>query len=196
MAEEVLEKLILEKFEKKIRGKHSTVYVLGGRVVKVFKKDLSYNFWKEVAFLSYLQPRGFVPKIYAIQPSSLSITMEYIDGENIGELAKNGKLSAKMVIDCLDVCRTLDTLMIQKEEMSRPEKHIIFRDGEPYFIDFERSVITPKPANVTQFTSYLTKKFKIESELTDLVKEYKRKFDEASYSELRSNLMRVLSSEL
>ena len=184
------------KFEKKIKGRHSTVYVLGSRAVKVFRKDLSYNFWKEVAFLSYLQPRGFVPRIYALQPSSLSITMEYIDGESIGELAKSGKLSLKMVIDCVDVCRILDTLMIQKEEMSKPEKHIIFRGGKPYFIDFERSVITPKPANVTQFMSYLMKKFKIKSELAGLIKEYKKKFDKASYSELRSNLMRVLSSKL
>lgn len=180
-------------FRRVFRGRHSVVYVSGDKAIKIFKEELSYNFWKEVAFLSYLQPLNFVPKIYSICPDNLSITMKYIDGENLGKLIEKRNVDTEMLIKCLDICRTLDRLMIQKEEMNMPEKHIIFKKSKPYFIDFERGTITPKPANVSQFTAYIMRKLKINfKEIEDLAKNYKSKFDDESYEKLKLNLTRII----
>ncbi len=172
------------------RGKHSTVYVRGDRAIKVFKEGLSYNFWKEVSFLSYLQPWKFVPKLYSIDPEKLSVEMEFIKGKNLRELRKSCKLEADLLISCLDVCRTLDKLLIQKEEMNNPEKHVIFVKNKPYFIDFERAVITSKPSNVTQFISYILKVTNLNfSDIVLEVRNYRMRFDDESYSMLREKII-------
>ncbi len=176
-----------------LKGKHSTVYVRGNRAVKVFKEGLSYNFWKEVSFLSYLQPWKFVPKLYSIDPEKLSVEMEYIKGKNLKDLRKTRKLEADLLISCLDICRTLDKLLIQKEEMNNPEKHIIFVENKPYFIDFERAVITYKPSNVTQFVSYIIRVTNLDFEIVSEVKNYRKKFDDESYKELREKIFKKLT---
>ncbi len=179
----------MKVFNQVFRGKHSTVYVKKDRAIKVFRPNLTYNFWKEVAFLSYLQPYSFVPRLYSVNPAELSIEMEFIDGVMVKDT-----LTADVLLKCLDVCRILDRLMIQKEEMNRPEKHIIIRDGRPYFIDFERSVITPKPANVTQFLSYISKVTKTDfKNIVPLAREYKESFSDETYEKLRSALKNLLN---
>ena len=170
---------------KVFRGRHSTVEVRGGRAIKRFKEGLEYNFWKEVAFLSYLQPHGFVPELYAVRPERLEVEMEFIDGVTIGEKVGKGELEAKDAVSCMDICRKLDRMLIQKEEMHMPDRHIIFREGRVYFIDFERSVIKKNPSNVTQFFSYLLRKGIVDSTAIDFVREYSRKMDDESYEKLR-----------
>ncbi len=169
------------------RGRHSTVEVRGNRAVKRFHAGLEYNFWKEVAFLSYLQPHGFVPALYSIRPEKLEVEMEYIRGETIGEKARAGRLELCEILSCLDICRKLDIMLIQKEEMHMPDRHVIFRaeDGKPYFIDFERSVIRRKPSNVTQFFSYLLKFSGELYRVIELVRVYSKKMDDSSYRNLR-----------
>ena len=142
----------------KARGRHSEVYLIGRYAIKVFKRQYLYNFKKEVKFLQLLQPFNFVPRLYAIDESELKIAMERIDGINISKILKNCSNVREVVIKCLDICFLLDNLKIQKEEMSRPDKHILLKGHKVYFIDFERSRFSSKPSNVTQFIVYLTKK--------------------------------------
>ncbi len=192
LAKKLFERKVNSTRMKTFRGKHSTVEVRDRRAIKKFKKGLEYNFWKEVAFLSYLQPHGFVPSLYSIRPERLEVEMEFIDGVTIGEKARNGELEAKDVLSCMDICRKLDEMMIQKEEMHMPDKHIIFRDGKAYFIDFERSVIKKNPSNVTQFFSYLLKLKVADLSIMEFVREYSRKMDDESYLRLRRAVERAL----
>lgn len=141
----------------KLKGKHSEVYIIGNYAVKVFKRDFLYNFKKEVKFLTLLQPFGFVPEVYFVDNVNLRIVMKYIDGVNISEFLKvsNEREIRKVIAKCFDICYILDLLGIQKEEMARPDKHIIVKGDKVFFIDFERSLIRSNPANVTQFSSYI-----------------------------------------
>ena len=165
----------------KFKGKHSEVYVIDRYAIKVFKKDFLYNFKKEVKFLTLLQPFKFVPRLYFVDDLNLKIVMEYINGIRIGEFLKimNEEEIRDIIAKCYEICYVLDSIGIQKEEMSRPDKHIIIKDDDVFFIDFERSLIRDKPANVTQFTSYVITRvskyidLNVES-LKEFTKNYKR----------------------
>ncbi len=139
------------------KGKHSEVYVFGRYAVKVFKRDFIYNFKKEVKFLTILQPFKFVPTLYFIDESNLRIVMEFINGIRIGDFIRyEGENRIREILaKCYDICYLLDLLGIQKEELSKPEKHIIIRGNNVFFVDFERGLLRDKPANVTQFSAYV-----------------------------------------
>jgi len=88
------------------KRKHSVVYVKGDRAVKRFHPHLKQNFWKEVKFLEILQPYGFVPRIYRIDPENLEIEMAFIKGEFIIDfLRKRDAVSIRRVlIECFEIC--------------------------------------------------------------------------------------------
>jgi|GEM_PF-417037 putative serine/threonine protein kinase len=165
----------------KERGKHSEVYLISKYAIKVFRKEFVYNFFKEVKFLTLLQPFDFVPRLYCVDLQNLKLVMERISGERIGNLLRN-TVNAKrdtnreelerVIMKCLDICFLLDTFSIQKEEMHRPDKHIIVRGDRVVFIDFERSHFTKKPSNLCQFASYLP--LQIGDELKILLARYKK----------------------
>jgi len=180
---------------KVFRGKHSTVYVEGDVAVKVFKPQFRYNFWKEVRYLTVLQSQGFVPKIYGFQPDELRIEMEFVRGLPIREFLKVGEEEEirRVLMRSLDICHRLDRMRLQKEEMNHPGKHIIVRDGEVVFIDFERSYDTPNPSNVTQFVSYLCSKFVMERAgigrpSVESLRRYKRDYSYRSYRRIREEI--------
>ncbi len=175
-----------------LRGKHSTVYVEDGKAIKVFRPEFIYNFWKEVRYLTILQSRRFVPKLFDFDPSELKIEMEFIDGVMIRDFIKVAERDELRTIlkKCLDICHRLDRMRIQKEEMNHPGKHILIRDGNVYFIDFERAFDSPNPSNVTQFITYLrSKPIMVRAGLNDppvdLLKEYKRSYSFRVYSKLK-----------
>ncbi len=152
----------------KDRGRHSVVYLTKKYAIKVFRKGFRYNFEKEVKFLRLLQPFGFVPKLYFVDPVDTKIVMERIRGKKIRD-----EMNAKVLERCLDICFILDTIGVHKEEMNHPDRHIIVSDKRVYFIDFERSVLTSKPANLTQFCTYL-RRWGVEVQ-AELLATYKRK---------------------
>ena len=178
------------------KGRHSVVYVKGDRAVKRFHPHLKQNFWKEVKFLEILQPYGFVPRIYRIDPENLEIEMEFIRGEFIIDfLRKRDAVSIRRVlIECFEICYILDSLGIQKEEMNHPDRHIIVSD-KPYFIDFERAHESSKPSNVTQFAAYVTsmriRKFANTCDIREIVqvmKEYKKTYSREIFVKLVESL--------
>ncbi len=153
------------------RGRHSVVYLIGKYAIKVFDEKYRYNFKKEVKFLTLLQPFDFVPKIYYVDTDNQKIVMERI----YGEILPNA-VSRENVKKCLEICFILDMIGIQKEEMSRPEKHILIQGDRVVFIDFERGVLTDKPSNVSQFCAYIKKfGFNIPTELIRRYKKHPRK---------------------
>ncbi len=167
------------------RGKHSKVYLTQKYAIKVFDHKFRYNFEKEAKFLTLLQPFGFVPKLYFIDNIGLKIVMERICGKKISEA-----FSSEVVEKCLDICFLLDTIGIQKEEMTHPQKHILVSNSKVFFIDFERSVMTSKPANVTQFCTYL-RKMGVDVPV-ELLRAYKRKKSRKDFLKIKENVLKVL----
>ncbi|WP_457591217.1 hypothetical protein [Geoglobus sp.] len=174
-----------------MRGRHSQILLKDGRIVKRFRKELEYNFWKEAQILTLLQPFRFVPKLHSVRPSELEIEMELVSGVHIGEVLDS--LGRGEVGEILDICRTLDRLGIQKEEMNRPDRHIII-SSRIVFVDFERSVFRSRPSNLTQFTVYLNSRLRLMShaELADVLRTYKKQFTDGAYREVRSRILELL----
>ncbi len=163
------------------RGKHSIVFVEGERAIKKFRPGFELNFGKEVYFLKKLQQCNFVPRLYCWDEDKLEIAMEFIEGKLIRDVA----LEPPVIKKCFNACRTLDTLGIQKEEMHRPDRHIIIRDDTPYFVDFERARETEKPSNVTQFAVYTAKRLGVCLEqIRELLSRYKLTYGERDFVEI------------
>jgi len=172
-----------------LKGKHSIVKILNNKVIKTFHYKL--NFWKEVKYLSLLQPFEFVPKIYKINSEKLEIEMEYIKGISLSELIKNGNYKEILEIleKSMDICYLLDKLKIQKCEMNHPDKHIIISNSKPIFIDFERAYETNYPKNLTQFTNYIIKILNLWENLENLIellKKYKRNYEYNNYLNIKN----------
>ncbi len=185
-----------------LKGKHSTVFVKGGVARKVFHPEFRLNFWKEARFLVALQPFHFVPRLYAIIPEKLTVEMEFVEGKTIGELVRTGNIDELKItaLRTAEICRTLDVLGIQKEEMNHPDKHVILswdvKGGEERvnvkLIDFERSKESGKPSNLTQFIVYLLRKRVIvnrRDEVISLLKSYKAGYSEETYLKIINLLM-------
>ena len=190
-----------------LKGKHSTVFVKGKVARKVFQPEFRLNFWKEARFLAALQPFHFVPRLYAIIPEKLTVEMEFVKGRTIGEVIRAGdgeeiKLTA---LKTAEVCRTLDLLGIQKEEMNHPVKHVIVgwscgdaeQNSEQKYpnvklIDFERAKETGKPSNLTQFVIYLMRKRIVvnrKDEAISLLRSYKATYSDEIYRKIINFLM-------
>ncbi|WP_457549442.1 hypothetical protein [Archaeoglobus sp.] len=170
------------------KGKHSTVYVRDGKAVKVFKPEFKYNFWKEVRYLTVLQRRDFVPKLFGFYPDKLAVEMEFVKGVTIKDFVKKREFDkvVEVLKKCLDICFYLDRMRIQKEEMNHPQKHIIVAD-RIVFIDFERAYENPNPSNVTQFLEYVRRITGLKADI-ELVKRYKEYYRIRDYNILKSLL--------
>ncbi|WP_456327047.1 hypothetical protein [Archaeoglobus sp.] len=171
-----------------LKGKHSVVYVKNGKAVKVFKPEFRYNFWKEVRYLTVLQRRNFVPKLFSFYPDRLAIEMEFVNGITIKDFVKEREFEevVEVLKRCLDICFHLDRMRIQKEEMNHPQKHIIIAD-RVVFIDFERAYENPNPSNVTQFLEYVRKVTGLKADV-ELVKRYKEYYRIGDYNILKANV--------
>jgi release factor glutamine methyltransferase len=126
----------------------------------------------------------------------------YVDGVFFPEFMEKSKKSdiKKVIIDVFQQMKVLDEKKINKEEMHNPYKHIIVKDSKATLIDFERTHITKKPHNVTQFCQYLTfkavydtlkrKGFRFEKrKLRSLAARYKKKMDEENFKAVVSALV-------
>lgn len=168
-----------------VSGKHSKVYLIGKYAIKVFSSRFRYNFLKEAKFLLLLQPFGFVPRLYSIDPENLKIVMQRVEGCRIADC-----LNADVVAKCFDLCYLLDRMGIQKEEMNHPDKHVIVSD-RVYFIDFERGRFKKNPSNLTQFCAYLEKRG-VEMD-RQLVSSYKKGYDHATFLTLKKEVLKSFS---
>jgi len=94
----------------------------------------------------------------------------------------------------LDQCYSMDKLMVNKEEMHHPLKHVIVTNvGNPVLLDFERCSNTEKPKNVTQFIEFICRMDGITvkiDELRELAREYKENICDQTYASIK---LRVLA---
>ena len=139
------------------KGKHSKIYqgTLNNKEV-ICKTSQTHFTEKETLFLKKLQEKEYVPKLY-ISTKQIQI-MEKCQGSIIKDFLENSKKeeTLKVLQKCLDICYELDQLGYQKFELTNPYKHIfIDKQFQVKFIDFERTIHSQDPKNVTQFLQYI-----------------------------------------
>lgn len=158
---------ILKKIEKHCKNieflaKGKRGFVFKGKyknktsAIKIHNPNSSTNTINhEVNILKEINKHKIGPKLYYSDKEFF--VMEFIKGDLIENYFKNSsKTNIKKIIEeCIQTCKKLDKIRINKFEMTNPHKHIII-DKKPRFIDFERSRKTIKPKNLTQFYQYLT----------------------------------------
>jgi len=182
------------------KGKRGLVFLTKHRgrpaILKKKNPKATVNTIKhEADILKYLNTFDIGPKFYEYKRGAL--IREFIDGEEFADYLE--RVSKKEIIRVLTEifyqCRELDLLGINKQELTRPYKHIIIskktktrKRGEVLQIDFERCRQTDKPKNVTQFvqcvsrgklqSTFKKKKITINaSKLQELTKKYKNELE-------------------
>ena len=185
------------------KGKRGIVYtaLYGGKKVVVKEKNPKSTainrMYNEANFLKKLNKVGIGPKF--IDFFNDILVMEFVDGELIEKFVKENSKSRiiKVLKNVLQQMYKLDTLGINKEEMSRPYKHIIIKGRRVVLIDWERANNTINPKNVTQFCQFLTsskfgsliaeKGIVIDKKnMQKVAKKYKQKLDKASFNKIYS----------
>ncbi|HII14685.1 MAG TPA: hypothetical protein HA362_00060 [Nanoarchaeota archaeon] len=193
------------KVEYYARGQRSVVYTCTykGRksIAKVEKKESNAKFRleNEAKWLKALNKKGIGPELYACGTGY--IVCEFIKGKRIAEWLSSAKAGPikKALLGIFSQCRVMDKMLVTKEEMHRPLKHIILFGGKPRMIDFERCHSTEKPQNVTQFCQFLMsrdihpilegKGIKFSNEkLIALLRQYRETPDEKAFLKLVSLL--------
>ncbi len=181
------------------RGFAETITIRPKRKEKIAIKKYSrtefYDAQKEFKFIKILNRKGIGPKAYAYNRGENAIIIEYIEGKRIIDFFKTHE--KKEMIDIikkvLEQLTIMDKLMINKQEMTNPYKHIIVRKDDdekyaPVMIDFERAQKTDRPKNITQFIQFLNsgrlqhvfreKNIKIDNkELMEIAKSYNKDKD-------------------
>lgn len=106
----------------------------------------------EANMLKEVNKHGIGPKYLFHSPFFL--IYEFVEGKYLKDLiqSKNIKNICKKVFD---QCFQLDLLHINKQEMTRPYKHVIIKGKKITLIDFERARKIEESHNVTQFCEFV-----------------------------------------
>ena len=140
------------------RGIASTAR-LGTRIVLVKERNPRASvdtIAHEARILGIVNSHGIGPRLVRHEPTRL--IREYVTGVGIEEWTRRAtpRATRAMLTRLLDQCRTLDTIRIDKREMTRPYKHVLIARGIPTQIDYDRARESPRPHNVTQLCQFLT----------------------------------------
>jgi putative serine/threonine protein kinase len=148
---------------------------------------------------------GVGPRLYGFTENILS--MELVEGVHLPEwltaVEEKGKRDAvkKVLKETLTQCRSLDKAGLDHGELSLASKHILIsREDRPYLIDFEKSSLRRRPANVTALCHFLflggataeriaALMGRISREaLRELLRRYKAELDDGAFEKLLSAL--------
>jgi len=122
----------------------------------------AYDPKKEGRFLEILNRYGIGPKLISFNDKELM--MEFVEGTRILEYFSSDEAVKKDILSIikylLDQLYCMDTLGINKQELTNPYKHIIIskKSQKPIMIDFERCSYAKNPKNITQFIQFLCSK--------------------------------------
>lgn len=168
----------------------------------------------EARWLKVLNKKGMGAKFIYFEDNYF--VYEYVEGDFIiNYLKKANKGDIKKVInDVFHQCFILDQLKVNKEEMHKPLKHILVKGTKPVLIDarkskisgisktpkvvlidFERTHITHKPKNVTQFCQFVASKRVLDilkgkgfrfnkTQIISAAKKYKKEINEKNLKEI------------
>ena len=154
---------------------------------------------KEAKFLRIVNEAGIGPKFFKEEDDK--VFMEFVQGERILDFFDRAdkKGIVKVIKDSLEQARKLDTLYINKYELTNPYKHIIVRNNKPIMIDFERCREVKKPKNVTQLVQFITsgkvkrilkeKNVNLDTdEMRELARKYKEKYDKKLFEKIEEEI--------
>jgi HemK-related putative methylase len=163
------------------RGKRSVVYRTKRGAVKIAGPE---RVSKEAQLLRKANTVGVGARYIGHERDRL--TMEYVDGEPFDKYV--ARTYDKTVMKKLLVqARALDKLGMKKQELNRPGKNILVtKRKRVVLLDFERSIFTEKPNNVTALATWLARvrKRDVHNELTA----YKQTYAEQAYKRLEKKL--------
>lgn len=144
----------------------------------------------EARWLKLLNRHKIGPKFLYFEDNYF--VYEYVSGENIILYLQNGDKAGikKVLTEIFNQCFELDKLKINKEEMHNPYKHILVKNNKPTMIDFERTHITDKPKNVTQFCQFITSK-----KILNILKEKGFKFNRTQITTAAKNYKKEINKE-
>jgi len=139
------------------KGKRGVVFVGDHHKKKVamkVKRESSaaqHSVLLEANMLKELNKHGIGPKYLFHTPNCL--VYEFVKGTYLTDVPKNKlKSVCKRVFE---QCFQLDLLHVNKQEMTRPYKHVIVGGRKVTLIDFERARKSPEAHNVTQFCQFV-----------------------------------------
>lgn len=161
-----MEKLYVYRIEKKKifkghRGFVETINHIRGKkniiALKKYSRAEFYDSEKEAKIIRLLNKEGIGPRLYKHDKKNNAIIMEYIQGQRIMDFISSHE--KKEIFDIikkvLEQLTIMDRMLINKQEMTNPYKHIIVTPEGPAMIDFERTQKTKRPKNITQFIQFL-----------------------------------------
>ncbi|MBI2145408.1 methyltransferase [Candidatus Woesearchaeota archaeon] len=163
--------LLLQLQQKKIenpvlhaKGNRGIVYKATHKgktvAVKAQRKDTAAvaAIENEIKWLKMLNKEGIGPKLLTSGKDWLAC--EFVSGEFILEFISSREDKQQVIAVVKDVllqARKLDKLKVNKEEMLRPQRHVIVDEkAKAVMLDFERCHKSEFPKNVTQFCQFLT----------------------------------------
>lgn len=144
------------------RGKRGLIYTGSSHGKKVAIKvsrpgsQAKGRIANEARWLRVVNRKMIGPRLLFAGPGL--VVYVFVEGQLLKELLKGASYSVLQRIfrSVLQQCFQLDQLGIQKEEMHRPQKHIILgKHGQVTLIDFERCYRKKNPHNVTQFVEFI-----------------------------------------
>lgn len=153
--------------------------------------ELSKNIRKEGEILKLVNSRNIGPNLLIFGYDF--VVMEFIEGKHLKDFLRrtlesdddrrNLLFLSDILKKLLFQARALDELKISKNEMHRPYSNVIVAVDRPVLIDFESTVTTERPKNVTQLFSFvisylknfLTSNRAIEESI-ELMKRYKESY--------------------
>jgi len=144
---------------------------------------------KEAFWLKKLNKHDIGPRYLFHTPRYLAY--EFVEGHYLKDLIGKRKLGT-ILKKLLDKCYILDTLRVNKEEMTRPLKHAIIKGQQVTLIDFERTHEVSEGHNVTQFCQFLRNHADElgldKKNIMKLAKEYSEKRDKQTLNKIKKEL--------
>lgn len=138
-------------------GKRGIVFIGEYRDKKVavkMKKESSQTdtIIHEAKILQEVNKFGIGPK-YLFHTKN-SLIYEFVEGKYLKEIIESKQIN-NICKKIFKQCRILDLSGINKQEMTRPIKHVIVKGNKITFIDFERARKAEETHNVTQFCQFV-----------------------------------------
>ena len=183
--------LLKELEEKKIthvmkfaKGNRGIIYtgLLGRKKIAIKaknpKSDAPERIANEAKWLIRLNEKGIGPK-HLFHAGNKYLAYEFAEGN----LLKDAKITKKILAEILRQCRTLDTMNVSKEEMTRPYSHAVI-GKKIVMLDFERCTYSENPQNVTQFCQFIAKSHKNKEEIRNAAQKYSRDKSDKNFEKI------------
>ncbi len=107
----------------------------------------------EARILKEINKHGIGPKYLSHSPKFL--VYEFVEGRFLRDLI-GSKYIKSICKKVFEQCFQLDLLHVDKQEMTRPYKHVIVKGDKIALIDFERARKVEEAHNVTQFCQFVS----------------------------------------